>query len=119
MPSRREPESPFEAAYTAPVADAVPPRRTRSSSPGELAPRATPAQPVALHGCVLTPSEAREKWYVVIGVDNTIQAVQKTKPQGTRVCETEGVILPGLIDLHGHPEFNVFAAWDPPRQFVN
>ena len=30
-----------------------------------------------------------------------------------------GVILPGLIDLHGHPEFNVFAAWEPPRQFIN
>jgi cytosine/adenosine deaminase-related metal-dependent hydrolase len=29
------------------------------------------------------------------------------------------VILPGLIDLHGHPEFNVFAAWEPPRLFAN
>ena len=33
--------------------------------------------------------------------------------------ETDGVIAPGLIDLHGHPEFNIFAAWEPPRQFVN
>ncbi|MEP6697851.1 MAG: hypothetical protein ABJA34_13385 [Pseudonocardiales bacterium] len=33
--------------------------------------------------------------------------------------ETAGVILPGLIDLHGHPEFNVFAAWQPPRLFSN
>ena len=24
-----------------------------------------------------------------------------------------------MIDLHGHPEFNIFAAWEPPRQFVN
>jgi 5-methylthioadenosine/S-adenosylhomocysteine deaminase len=24
-----------------------------------------------------------------------------------------------LIDLHGHPEFTVFAAWEPPKQFVN
>ena len=29
------------------------------------------------------------------------------------VIDTDGVILPGLIDLHGHPEFNVFAAWEP------
>jgi 5-methylthioadenosine/S-adenosylhomocysteine deaminase len=35
------------------------------------------------------------------------------------VHETKGVIAPGLIDLHGHPEFNVFAAWEPPKQFVN
>jgi len=24
-----------------------------------------------------------------------------------------------LIDLHGHPEFNVFAPWEPPRAYVN
>ena len=29
------------------------------------------------------------------------------------------MILPGLIDLHGHPEFNVFAAWEPPKGYVN
>jgi 5-methylthioadenosine/S-adenosylhomocysteine deaminase len=118
MPKRREPESPFEAAYTAPVAEAVPPKRARPTDSG-LATRAAPVEPVALRGCVLTPNEAREKWYVVVGAGNAIQAVQKTKPQGARVCETDGVILPGLIDLHGHPEFNVFAAWEPPRQFVN
>ena len=31
------------------------------------------------------------------------------KPGGARTLTTDGVILPGLIDLHGHPEFNVFA----------
>ena len=68
---------------------------------------------------MLTPAQAIEKGYVVIGDGNTIKAVQKSSPQGFRVHETGGVILPGLIDLHGHPEFNVFAAWEPPRQFVN
>ena len=24
-----------------------------------------------------------------------------------------------MIDLHGHPEFNVFAAWEPPKLFTN
>jgi hypothetical protein len=24
-----------------------------------------------------------------------------------------------LIDLHGHPEYNVFAAWEPPRVYAN
>ena len=36
-----------------------------------------------------------------------------------RCYETEGVILPGLLDLHGHPEFNVFAAWEPPKLYAN
>ncbi|MEN3310535.1 MAG: 5-methylthioadenosine/S-adenosylhomocysteine deaminase, partial [Micromonosporaceae bacterium] len=40
-------------------------------------------------------------------------------PQGVRVHDTGGVILPGLIDLHGHPEFNVFAPWEAPQQFTN
>ncbi|WP_165400368.1 amidohydrolase family protein [Motilibacter rhizosphaerae] len=36
-----------------------------------------------------------------------------------RVVETGGVVLPGLIDLHGHPEFNVFAAWEPSSTYRN
>ena len=38
---------------------------------------------------------------------------------GVRRLETGGVILPGLIDLHGHPEYNVFAAWEPPKLYTN
>lgn len=29
------------------------------------------------------------------------------------------MILPGLIDLHGHPEYNVFAAWEPPKLYIH
>ncbi len=24
-----------------------------------------------------------------------------------------------MLDLHGHPEFNVFAPWEPPKSYVN
>jgi 5-methylthioadenosine/S-adenosylhomocysteine deaminase len=102
---------PFEAAYTAPVVEATPP-------PRELRARAAPAEAVAFKGCVLTPAEAIEEGYVVVA-GKQIQAVQKAKPQGVKTHDTGGVILPGLIDLHGHPEFNVFAAWEPPRRFPN
>jgi hypothetical protein len=27
--------------------------------------------------------------------------------------------MPGLIDLHGHPEYNVSAAGEPPRSYAN
>ena len=27
--------------------------------------------------------------------------------------------MPGMLDLHGHPEFNVFAPWEPPKSYVN
>jgi 5-methylthioadenosine/S-adenosylhomocysteine deaminase len=29
------------------------------------------------------------------------------------------VILPGLIDMHNHPGYNVFAAWEPPTEYKN
>src|SRR5262249_1957067 len=38
---------------------------------------------------------------------------------GVRIHETNGVILPGLIDLHGHPNFNVLAPWEPPQKYRN
>jgi cytosine/adenosine deaminase-related metal-dependent hydrolase len=46
----------------------------------------------------------------VVGAGRQIRTVQAHQPQGVSVHPTGGVILPGLIDLHGHPEFNVFAA---------
>ena len=79
----------------------------------ELLLRAVPAEATALRGCVLTPTRAIENGYVVIDAAE-IKAVSEQEPDGVRVHDTAGVIAPGLIDLHGHPEFNVFAAWEPP-----
>jgi 5-methylthioadenosine/S-adenosylhomocysteine deaminase len=106
----------FETAYSEGVTEEIEPPE---GSGQELLVRAAPAEAFALQGCVLTPERAIEKGYVVVGADRTIAAVSETKPQGVPIHATEGVICPGLIDLHGHPEFNVFAAWEPPREFVN
>ena len=113
-------DDPFEAAYTAGVTAAIaaPDPRTLRAAIADLV-RAAPAEPVALKGMVVTPDQVLSTGYVVVGGGDTIQAVQKTKPAGALVHETDGVICPGLIDLHGHPEFNVFAAWEPPQQFPN
>ena len=108
----------FDRLYTAPVVEAVEPPGAHRGRPAELALRAAPAEATALGGCILTPAERLDKGYVVIA-GKEIKAVQKTKPQGVKVHETRGLIAPGLIDLHGHPEFNVFAAWEPPRLFPN
>ena len=109
----------FDRLYTAPLTEAVEPPQARRGRQAELALRAAPAEPTALGGCIVTPTQALAKGYVVIGAGKEIKAVQKSKPQGVKVHETGGVIVPGLIDLHGHPEFNVFAAWEPPKQFPN
>jgi cytosine/adenosine deaminase-related metal-dependent hydrolase len=66
----------------------------------------------------VTPERSIDPGYVVIQ-GGTIQEVGEDRPADVKVHDTEGVIAPGLIDLHGHPEFNVFAAWEPPQQFVN
>jgi 5-methylthioadenosine/S-adenosylhomocysteine deaminase len=90
------------------------------AGPGrELAARAAVGEAFALRGCVLTPEGPVEDGYVVVGDDRRITAVEDRRPEGVRVHDTGGVILPGLIDLHGHPEFNVFAAWEPHVLFAN
>jgi 5-methylthioadenosine/S-adenosylhomocysteine deaminase len=107
----------FEAAYTEGVsAAAKPPIRKRQRR--ELLPRASPPEAIALKGCVIAPDGPIDPGHVVVS-GGAVAAVQKTKPQGMTVIDTGGVICPGLIDLHGHPEFNVFAAWEPPKQCVN
>jgi 5-methylthioadenosine/S-adenosylhomocysteine deaminase len=118
MPVAAEPETPFEAAYAAGIArklpePTLPPGRTAVVS-------AAPAETFALRGCVLTRDGPLERAYITVGEGTAIQGISTRKPRNVRVHDTGGgMILPGLIDLHGHPEFNVFAAWEPPRQFVN
>ncbi len=85
---------------------------------GPLIAGAAPLGPFALHGTILTPDTLMSSGFVVVD-GGVIADIRTTKPSGLPVIKTEGVILPGLIDLHGHPEFNIFAAWEPPRQFRN
>src|SRR5829696_4887276 len=94
----------FEAAYLAGVAGE--PERPAAAPARELRARLASPEAVALKGCVLTPARALDPGYVVVEGD-TIRDVTATAPQGVAVTDTGGVITPGLIDLHGHPEFNV------------
>jgi cytosine/adenosine deaminase-related metal-dependent hydrolase len=104
---------PFEAAYLAGVPAALPAPAVAARPHG-----APPAEPFALTGCVVTPDDVLDPGCVVVA-DGAVSAVQAAPPAGVRVQATDGVICPGLIDLHGHPEFNVFAAWEPPQEFIN
>ncbi len=106
--------SAFDAAYLEGVTEELeaPPREEESGT------RAAPPQPFALRGTVLTQTGALARGYVVVA-NGLVDEVRTTRPSGVQVLDTDGVILPGLLDLHGHPEFNVFAAWEPPRRFSN
>ena len=111
----------FDRAYAEGVYEAIAPPATRGGSrDGHDGPRpaAAPSAPFALRGAVITPDAAWDDGYVVVD-GGSIAAVQQAAPRACEVLDTGGVILPGLIDLHGHPEFNVFAAWEPPTPFTN
>ncbi len=101
----------FERAYRRGVTERMPePHPTRS--------RALPPLPFCLHGAVISAEGALSSGYVTVAA-GVVDEVSTRRPTSVRVVETEGVILPGLIDLHGHPEFNVFAPWEPPRPYAN
>ena len=101
---------PFAKAYARGITEELPEPTRRS--------RALPPAPFALHGAVITPDGAWSSGYVTVS-GGVIDRVSKSKPTDVTVLETDGVILPGLLDLHGHPEFNVFAAWEPPKLYDN
>jgi 5-methylthioadenosine/S-adenosylhomocysteine deaminase len=107
----------FDRAYAEGVYEEIAPPAARAPGDGPR-PAAAASAPFALRGAVITPDAAWDDGYVVVD-GGSVAAVQQAVPSGVRVLETGGVILPGLIDLHGHPEFNVFAAWEPPQLFAN
>jgi 5-methylthioadenosine/S-adenosylhomocysteine deaminase len=125
--SSRKTQDPFTRAYLEGMPDSLEPRvetegrfapRARSLPPPEMHTAAAIAAPtIALGGQVITPDGARKGW---VSVENgTISAITSTKPKDAITIATGGVILPGMLDLHGHPEFNVFSPWEPPKFYVN
>jgi hypothetical protein len=108
----------FARRYAAPLLSVPVDERERQRERAEGQARAAPEEPFALRGCVLTPDRQVEDGWLVIAGDR-IAEVRDSAPVGVRTVETSGVILPGLIDLHGHPEYNVFAAWEPPQVYAN
>src|SRR5437660_1062218 len=71
-----------------------------------------------LKGTILTPDRLIAAGGVVIehGVITQVGAQVRT-PHGAIVVDVQGVILPGMIDLHDHLVWNVFPRWPPRRVF--
>ena len=117
--SESRPDDRFERLYVQALPEAPPEdarEQEREASEGHA--REKPDEPFALGGCVVTPERALDPGWVVVG-GGAIAALRDTAPRDVRTIETRGVILPGLVDLHGHPEYNVFPAWEPPRLYEN
>ena len=106
---------PFTAAYLEGMPDSLEGSRTAERASRQA--KTLPGEAIALGGEVITPQGARKGWVTVVGGE--ITAISTRKPANTVALQTDGVILPGMLDLHGHPEFNVFAPWEPPKSYVN
>jgi 5-methylthioadenosine/S-adenosylhomocysteine deaminase len=102
----------YTAANTGPASDVPGPRE-------ELVGRPRHTGGYALKGCVLAPDEVLDPGFVVVDPSGVVAAVTSRTPSDVFVLDTDGVILPGLIDLHNHPEYNVFPPWEPPEFYAN
>jgi cytosine/adenosine deaminase-related metal-dependent hydrolase len=76
--------------------------------------------PIALTGTLVMPDTVIEQGTVLIQ-DGRILAsgAHVTLPGGTKVLHTDGIIAPGLIDLHNHLTWNIFPRWKPIEEFGN
>jgi 5-methylthioadenosine/S-adenosylhomocysteine deaminase len=79
-----------------------------------------PGGPFVLRGTVVTPLGVIKHGYVGI-VGGRIASVSDKQPAipDAVTVNTDGVILPGFIDLHNHLTWNVLPRWHPSRTFTN
>ncbi len=77
-------------------------------------------QPIILQGTIVTPSKIIDTGWIVID-DGMIQSVSLQKPNIPNAIDidTQGIIFPGLVDVHNHVSFNVFPRWQPGKLFSN
>lgn len=76
------------------------------------------AASIALTGTLVMPQEVIENGTVVIEGGRIVAAGAEVKvPAGAKVIHTDGVIAPGLIDLHNHLTWNIFPRWKPTEEF--
>ncbi|CAF1127349.1 unnamed protein product [Rotaria sordida] len=75
-------------------------------------------KPIALIGTILLPDESINNGTLLI-VDGYISAVGASIsiPNDAIILHTNGIILPGLIDLHNHLTWNIFPRWKPSEEF--
>ena len=100
-------------------ADRAIPTAPRASVVGTAAADPSGAS-IVLRGTILTPDGVIKQGYVGIvnGRIVSVSAKQPDIPDAVRV-NTEGIILPGFVDLHNHVPWNVLPRWSPGRTFTD
>lgn len=78
------------------------------------------ATPIVLRGTIITPTDVMKHGYVAIE-NGRILSVSEKRPDvpDAIVVDTDGIILPGFVDVHNHVVWNVLPRWSPGRTFTN
>ena len=77
-------------------------------------------KPIAFMGTLVMPETVIEGGTVLMQDGRIVASgAHVTLPAGTRVVDTDGIIAPGLIDLHNHLSWNIFPRWKPMEEFGN
>jgi 5-methylthioadenosine/S-adenosylhomocysteine deaminase len=75
-------------------------------------------RPVALTGTLVTPDQIISDGTIIIQHGHISAAgAHVAVPEDALVVHTNGIIAPGLIDLHNHLTWNVFPRWKPIEEF--
>jgi len=103
--------------------DPLGPTRLAGSTPRGVAAALADVQrgaPFVLRGTVLTPDGAIKRGYVGIA-NGRIVSVSDKQPEipDAVTISTDGIILPGFVDLHNHVPWNALPRWSPGRTFSN
>ncbi len=83
-----------------------------------LAAHGAGAQRLLIRGNVVTPEGVLPNAWLDVR-DGRIVHIQEDRPDvpGAPALVTGDLIFPGFIDLHNHPQFNIFPRWTPPHTF--
>ena len=104
--------------------DARPEARVTCNPAAVTAARVTAgaADRFVLRGRVVTPTGVLAAGEVLVS-GNTLACVAascagRTGYAGATVIDTGGIIAPGMIDAHNHPQYDFLPPWTPPRRFT-
>ena len=89
-------------------------------APAPFLAAAGPANRFLVRGNIVTPDGILVDGWLDIR-SGRILHLQREKPDvtGVPILETNDLILPGFVDLHNHPLYNVFPRWTPPHKYAN
>lgn len=103
----------------------APERRVTCGTPSMDAPRVTPGATdrYVLRGRIVTPAGVLAPGEVLVQ-GTTIACVAarcdgNAAYAGATVIETSGVVYPGLVNTHDHPQYDFLPPWTPPTRYLN